>query len=96
MKEFIKQTLVEFYRTCPTDKYGQVGRSNFTEGIFGDKAKEVREYVKENKGILSLSTYAASYGGTYKAYSIVDEDIKRECSKAKRQNKNYLRNINSY
>lgn len=96
MKEFIKETLVEFHKNCSTDKYGQVHRSNFTPGIFGDRADEVMEYVKRNKGVLSFSTYAASYGGTYKAFTILDQEIQRECSNALVKNKNFLRNINTY
>ena len=69
MKEFIKNTLVQMHRETTTDKYGQVGRSNFTPSLFGDRKEEVEQYCKENKGVLQYSTYGASYG-TYKAFTI--------------------------
>jgi len=95
MKQFIKNTLVEMHKTTTTDKYGQVGRSNFTPYLFGDKAEEVEQYCEDNKGILQYATYGAVYG-TYKAFTIEDEDIESACSDALHKNKNYLRNLNSW
>jgi hypothetical protein len=95
MKEFIKNTLVEFHRTCTTDSYGQVGISNFTLNLFGDKKNEVEQFCKENKGILRFSTYGWRYG-TYVAFTIEDEEIRKACREALRTNENYLRNINSW
>jgi hypothetical protein len=95
MKEFIKIFLVEMHKNVTTDKYGQVGRSNFTPSIFGDRKDEVEQYCKENKGVLQYSTYGASYG-TYKSFTIEDKDIIRACSEALSKNENYLRNVNSW
>ena len=95
MKQFIKNTLVEMHKTTTTDKYGQVGRSNFTPYLFGDKAEEVEQYCEDNKGILQYATYSAVYG-IYKAFTIEDEDIESACSDALHKNKNYLRNLNSW
>ena len=95
MKDFIKNKLVEMHKTCSTDKYGQVGRSNFTPSIFGDKKNEVEQYCKDNKGILQYATYGAAYG-TYKAFTIEDTEIRKECHKALKENENYLRNLNSW
>ncbi len=95
MKQFIKETLVEMHKTTSTDKYGQVHRSNFTPSIFGDKAEEVEQYCKDNKGVLRYSTYGASYG-TYTAFTIEDKDIRIACSNSLHKNENYIRNVNSY
>ena len=95
MKQFIKDVLVQMHRETTTDKYGQVGRSNFTPSLFGDRKEEVEQYCKENKGVLQYSTYGASYG-TYKAFTIEDSEIRKACSEALRENENYLRNINSW
>ena len=94
-KEFIKNILVEMHKTTATDKYGQVGRSNFTPSLFGDKKEDVEQYCKDNKGILQYATYGATYG-TYKAFTIEDNDIRSACSEALHKNENYLRNVNSW
>ena len=95
MKEFIKMCLVEMHKTTTTDKYGQIGRSNFTPSLFGDIKDEVEQYCKENKGILQYSTYGAVYG-TYKAFTIEDAEIRKACREALGKNENYLRNVNSW
>ena len=95
MKGFIKMCLVEMHKTVTTDKYGQVGRHNFTPSVFGDVKNEVEQYCKENKGILQYNTYGSSYG-TYKAFTIEDAEIKEACSEALSKNENYLRNVNSW
>ncbi len=95
MKEFIKEVLVEMHATTTTDKYGQVGRSNFTPSLFGDMKEEVERYCEENKGILQYSTYGAVYG-TYRAFTIEDAEIRNACSQALSKNENYIRNVNSW
>ena len=95
MKEFITDVLVQMHRETTTDKYGQVGRSNFTPSLFGDRKDEVEQYCSVNKGILQYSTYGAVYG-TYRAFTIEDVEIRNACSKALHKNENYIRNVNSY
>lgn len=95
MKRFIKDVLVQMHKETTTDQYGQVGRSNFSPGLFGDRKNEVEQYCKENKGILKYSTYGASYG-TYKAFTIEDTEIRNACSEALYKNESYLRNVNSW
>ncbi|MDG1313898.1 MAG: hypothetical protein P8P29_00040 [Flavobacteriaceae bacterium] len=95
MKEFIKDTLVQMHNEATTDKYGQVGRNNFSPSLFGDRKEEVEEYCKENKGVLQYATYSAAYG-TYRAFTIEDAEITKACDKALRNNENYLRNLNSW
>lgn len=93
--DFIKTTLVNLHKTCTTDKYGQVGLFNLTPSVFGNRKDEVEQYCKENKGILTFSTYGGSLG-TYRAFTIVNQDIRNACNDALRNNQNYLTNINSY
>ena len=95
MKEFIKNCLVDMHRETTTDKYGQVHQSNFTPSLFGDLKEQVKQYCKENKGVLTYSTYGASYG-TYEAFTIDDAEIRRACSDALHENENYIRNVNSW
>ena len=95
MKQFIKEKLVEMHKTVSTDKYGQVSKSNYTFGVFGERGDEVKEWCDRNKGVLSVSTYRWQYG-TYKAFTIIDQEIRKACTKALVNNENYRRNINSY
>lgn len=95
MREFIKETLVEAYKTISTDRYGQVPTFNKRASLFGDRANEVREYCKQNKGILTFSTYGSRVGN-YEAFEIDDMDISRACSLALKENVNYLENVNSW
>ena len=58
MREFIKETLVEAYKTISTDRYGQVPTFNKRASLFGDRANEVREYCKQNnKELMVLLSY---------------------------------------
>jgi len=95
MRKLIKEVLVEMHKTVSTDKYGQVSRDNFTPSLFGDKRDEVEQYCKENKGILQFSTYGGRFG-TYKAFTIEDDEIRKSCREALHTNENWKRNINSY
>jgi hypothetical protein len=95
MKDFIKQTLVELYKTCSTDSFGQVHISNHQPCLFGDKAKDVENYCNENPGVLKFSTYGGSLG-VYTAFTICDKEIREACSAALSKNKNYINNINSW
>lgn len=95
MKKFIKDVLVQMHRETTTDKYGQVGRINFTSTLFGDRKEEVEQYCKENEGVLLYSAYGSSYG-TYKAFTIQDAEIRKACSEALLENENYIRSINTY
>jgi hypothetical protein len=55
----------------------------------------VREYCKQNKGILTFSTYGSRVGN-YEAFEIDDMDISQACSLALKENVNYLENVNSW
>ncbi|MFA6619461.1 MAG: hypothetical protein WCT23_10405, partial [Candidatus Neomarinimicrobiota bacterium] len=95
MIEYIKNTLVDFHKTCGTDKYGQVGIYNFTSAnIFKDRSEEVEAFCALNSGILQYSTYASKYGA-YRAFRIVHSGIYKACQEALSRNENYIRNLNS-
>jgi len=95
MKDYIKDVLVQLHKEVSVDIYGQVGRSNFTPSLFGNKKDEVEKYCRDNRGVLQYSTYGARCG-TYKAFTIESIDIRLACSNALRSNKNYIRNINKH
>jgi hypothetical protein len=87
MQDLIKQKLIEFHATCDVDKWGQKGTLSMYE-VFGTDHKAIAEYVKENKGVLRLSTYGGRFGTWVGISEIVDADIKSECSKAFDSNPN--------
>ena len=65
IKEFIKASLVDMHKTCRTDRYGQVSRSNFMpKSLFGDRTDEVLDYLKSDgtsgKVWLQVSAYVKS------------------------------------
>jgi len=95
MKQFIKETLTEMYNNTTTDKYGQVSRDNFTPSLFGNKRDEVEQFCKENKGVLQFNTYGGRFG-TYKAFTIEDDEIRKDCNVALRSNPNYIHNMTSW
>ena len=95
MKDFITNTLVKLHETCSVDQYGQVSRFTFLKGIFGKKEEEVIEYITNNKDILTLNSYGGRVG-IYKAYNIIDKDIRNKCSRALRKNENYINNTCSW
>jgi hypothetical protein len=95
MRAFIKETLVEAYKTIDTDRYGQVPTFNKRPSLFGDMANEVRDYCEQNKGILTFSTYGSRVGN-YEAFEIDDMDISRACSLALKENEGYLINVNNW
>jgi hypothetical protein len=94
MKAFIIKTLVQMHKETTTDQYGQVSRHNFTPHLFGDKSYEVEEYCRKNKGILQYSTFAASWG-TYKAFVVEDQEIRKACREALKTNPHYIRNTST-
>ena len=93
--DFIRHTLVEMYKDCTTDIYGQVEMTNLTPSIFGERKDEVKRYCQENKGILLFSTYGGRIG-QYTAFQIEDAEIRKCCNDALRGNPEYIRNVNSY
>ena len=87
MENLIKQKLVEFHATCEVDKWGQKGTLSMSQ-VFGKDMYEIRDYVKKNKGILNVCTYASRFGQYEGISDIIDADIKAECNKAFNDNPN--------
>lgn len=91
MREFIEQKLVEYFKNCPVDKYGQVSVIS-PYGLFGDKVEEVFEYIKTDK-VIQVTTYGGRFGaykGISPKYDILDEWLRKRCYKAmQKHNENY-------
>lgn len=92
MREYIIETLKNFYATCSVDRYGQVNTTSVS-CIFKDKTEEVEEYIKKDKTLIKFTTYGGSCGTTYKGFNIYDficEDLRKECYQQLNKNKNYI------
>ena len=91
MREFIEEKLVEHFKKCPVDKYGQMSVMS-PYGLFGDKVEEVFEYIKTDK-IIKVTTYGGRFGaykGISPVYDILDEGLRRRCTQAmQKHNQNY-------
>lgn len=90
----IRNTLLDFYKTVRTDRYGQVPKNTMVLSIFKDRKKEVEEYCIKT-GILEFSTYGGRYG-IYTSFNIEDTILRKDCYEALRNNPHYIRNINSF
>jgi hypothetical protein len=88
MKTLIKEKLVEYHRECSVDKYGQVGVIRAYD-VFKDLTDDVQEYVKENKSLISISTYGGRLG-TFRGIQILDSELQSECRNALRNNEDYI------
>lgn len=95
-KQFIEQTLSDYYKTCSVDKYGQVGTIS-AQPLFGDRYEEVVEYIKSDP-IIRIGTYGYTYG-TYKGISNYDisEPLYKVCQQnLSKFNKNFHRAMTSW
>jgi hypothetical protein len=88
MENLIREKLVEYYRECSVDGYGQVGVIRAYD-VFKDQTDDVQEYAKENKTLISISTYGGRLG-TFRGIEILDSDLQSECRNALRNNENYI------
>jgi hypothetical protein len=88
MENLIREKLVEYYRECSVDRYGQVGVIRAYD-VFENLTDDVQEYAKENKSFISISTYGGRLG-TFRGLEIMDSDLQSECRKALRNNENYI------
>lgn len=88
MKDLIREKLVRFHATCSVDKWGQKGVLSMYE-VFGNDHQAVADYVSNNKGLLSLSTYGGRYGTWVGISKIEDPEIYHECNVAFDNNPNY-------
>jgi hypothetical protein len=88
MENLIREKLVEYHRECSVDRYGQVGVIRAYD-VFENLTDDVQEYAKENKSLISISTYGSRLG-TFRGLEIMDSDLQSECRKALRNNENYI------
>jgi hypothetical protein len=88
MENLIREKLVEYHRECSVDRYGQVGVIRAYD-VFKDHTDDVQEYAKENKSLISISTYGGRLG-TFRGLQILDSDLQSECRNALRNNENYI------
>jgi hypothetical protein len=96
MKNYIKQALVDYLKDNGVDGYGQIKTLDLYS-VFKDKTDEVLEWDKEHK-LLSMRTYGWRYG-TYKGFTvseIKDEDIKKACYDAVKNNEVHKRAMTSW
>ena len=90
MREFIEEKMVNYFKICPVDRYGQVKVINPYE-VFKDKTEEVLEYLKTDR-IMSVTTYGGQYGpykGISPSYDILDRSLRQKCYTMLNDNKNY-------
>ena len=95
MKNLIKEKLINHYRTCSCNQYGQMSTISISEIIDKNNPQEVEEL----SSLVAISTYGWRYG-TYKGINpwgaFKSDDIKAECTKAFSENENRIRNLNSW
>ena len=92
MKEFIEEKLVEHFKKCSVDKYGQVKVIDL-HNLFKDRTQEVIEYLKTNEDAVRITTYGGQFG-TYKgispSYDILDKSLRDKCYETlSKYNENY-------
>lgn len=91
----IREKLINHYRTCSCDQYGQMSTIDIFRIIDGNNPQEVEEL----SSLVAISTYGDRYG-TYKGINpwgaFKSEDIKAQCREAFAQNENRTRNLNSW
>ena len=95
IKEFIKERVIELHKEVSVDKYGQVHTSSFTPSVFGDRIEEVLEFCKVDSSVIIFSTYGGRFG-QYKAFKIIDKDLKRASSEALRKNEGFIRAMTTW
>lgn len=91
----IKEKIVDYYRTCSTDGYGQMKTIDIFMLIDGNNQDELN-YLSS---LMKISTYGSRYG-TYDGInpwgSFKCTDLEAECRQAFAQNKNRERNLNQW
>lgn len=96
MRDYIKQTLVDYLKYNGVDGYGQI-KALCPHSVFKDKTSEVLEYNSNNR-IFWVNTYGSRWG-TYQAFNvndILDKDIRQACYDAARTNPTYIHAMTSW
>ena len=89
MREFIEQSLIEYFKTCSVDKYGQV-KVMTPYSVFRDRTDEVLKYIKTDP-MFSVHCYGWQYG-TYYGFSpaSIEQPLRAKCYEALyKYNENY-------
>ena len=90
MKKFIEEKMVQYFKNCSVDRYGQVRVVSPSE-VFDNKTNEVLEYLKTDR-MIEVRTYGGRFG-TYQgfslSYDVIDEQLRRKCYDILKENKNY-------
>lgn len=90
MKSFIEEKMLEYFKNCSVDKYGQVSVVDPYQ-VFKDNTEDVLEYLKTDK-LISVITYGGRFG-TYQgfslSYNVNDKELRDKCYAILRENKNY-------
>lgn len=90
MKELIEEKMVQYFKTCSVDKYGQTRVVSPSE-VFGNKTSEVLDYLKTDR-IINVKTYGGQFG-TYQgfslAYDVADKGIRDKCYAILKENESY-------
>lgn len=97
MKDLIKEKLVAYLSNNGVDRYGQI-RVLEPNSVFRDKTAEILEWNETNH-LISLCLYGGSCGSTYKGFSVEeinDEEIKKACYDASRENPTYKHAMTSW
>lgn len=91
MREFIEEKMVQYFKNCSVDRYGQVKVAD-PYSVFKDKTEEVLEYLKTDR-LISVKTYGGQFG-TYKGFSLTydvsDKALRDKCYAILNDNKNYI------
>lgn len=90
MKSFIEEKMIQYFKTCSVDKYGQVSVVD-PYSVFKDKTEEVLEYLKTDR-LISVKTYGGRFGA-YKGFSLThdvsDKALRDRCYAKLNENENY-------
>lgn len=91
----IKEKIVDYYRTCSTDRYGQMSVIDIFMLIDGNNQDELNEL----NSLMRIDTYGGRYG-TYRGIhpwgAFKCTDLETECRQAFAQNKNREINLNQW
>lgn len=93
--ENLREKIVNYYRTCSTDIYGQIGIISINNFIDSNNQEELNSL----KSLMQISTYGGYYG-TYKGInawgSFKCNNLKQKCREAFSQNESRKRNLNRW
>jgi hypothetical protein len=89
--------MVSYVANASADQYGQL-RTMDVYAVFGDRTKEVLEYLKQDR-MIKVQTYGGrfgSYAGIGSIHDIQEESLRIMCLVAWDKNENRIRNLNQW